>query len=77
MKVTLATRFKIVGAEVVGFGAFLLIELVLSLRQAQNPSLFLTFSYDYALIGAILIAVGFEILSLIKHLPAGKTEKTG
>lgn len=69
MRISLATRFKIVGVEVVGFGAFLLLELVLSLRQSQNPSLFQSFSYDYALIGAVLIAVGFEILSLIKQLP--------
>ena len=72
MRISLATRLKIVGVEAVGFGAFLLLELALSFRQAQNPSLFESFSYDYALIGAVLIAVGFELLSLIKRLPAGK-----
>ena len=72
MRISLATRFKIVGVEVIGFGAFLLLELLLRLRQTQNPGLFQSFSYDYALIGAVLIAIGFELLSLVKQLPTRK-----
>ncbi len=68
MKLTLATRFKIIGVEVIGLGSFLLVELGLSLRHASN-SLLQGFSWDFSLVALLLIIVGFEILSLIKDLP--------
>jgi len=64
-----ATRFKIVGIEVVGLGTYNILVLLLQLREASNQSIVESFGWDYAIIGGVLIAVGLELLSLIKHLP--------
>ena len=64
-----ATRFKIVGVEVVGLGAYNILVLLLQLRQAPSQSIVQSFGWDYAIVGGVLIAVGLELLSLIKHLP--------
>jgi hypothetical protein len=64
-----ATRFKIVGVEVVGLGVYDLLVLLLQLKQASGQSIVQNFGWDYAIIGTVLIAVGLELLSLIKHLP--------
>jgi hypothetical protein len=72
----IATRFKIVGTEVVGLGAFLLIVLGLELRAGRSDVLLHTFGWDYMIIGITLILVGLEILSLIKYLPASKRLQT-
>jgi len=68
----IATRFKIVGTEVVGLGAFLLIVLALELRLRKSDVMLQTFGWDYVIIGVTLILVGLEILSLIKYLPVSK-----
>jgi len=71
------TRFKIVGTEVVGMGAFLLVILALELRSAHTDSVIQSFGWDYGIVGITLILVGLEILSLIKHLPvSGNAEVT-
>jgi hypothetical protein len=67
MKVS--TRFRIVGTEVVGLGAFLVIVLALELRSAHASVIVQSFGWDYGIIGVTLILVGLEILSLIKNLP--------
>jgi len=64
-----ATRFKIVGIEVVGLGTYNILVLLLQLREASNQSIVQSFGWDYAIIGGVLVAVGLELLSLIKHLP--------
>lgn len=69
-----STRFKIVGTEVVGMGAFLLVILLLQLRASQFSGAIQGFGWDYGIVGVTLILVGLEILSLIKSLPAvGRT----
>jgi len=68
------TRFKIVGTEVVGLGAFLLVVLVLQLRSA-NANGIIQFGWDYGIAGITLILVGLEILSLIKYLPVSDNEE--
>ena len=73
MKIALATRFKIIGVEVIGLGSFLLIELGLSLRHAGTAPL-QGFSWDFGFIALLLIIVGFEILLLIKDLPPKRAE---
>ena len=65
----IATRFKIVGVEIVGLGVYNLVVLLLQLRQAPDQSVIQSFGWDYAIIGGVLIAVGLELLSLIRHLP--------
>jgi len=64
-----AMRFKIVGIEVVGLGVYNLFVLLLQLREAPGQSIVQSFGWDYAIIGGVLVAVGLELLSLIKHLP--------
>ena len=63
------TRFKIVGTEVVGLGAFLLFVLALELRSPYAGGMVQAFGWDYGIVGATLILVGLEMLSLIKNLP--------
>jgi hypothetical protein len=76
MRIALATRFKIIGVEVVGLGAFLLFDLALGLRQPASESLSQGIIWDYALAAVLLIAVGFELLSLIKDLPRHDSVKS-
>ena len=64
-----STRFKIVGTEVMGLGAFLMLVLALQLREAHFNLAIQTFGWDYAIVGTTLILVGLEMLSLIKKLP--------
>jgi hypothetical protein len=69
MQMKLATRFKIVGVEVVGLGAFLLAVLILELSESHGLGIVQNFSWDYGIIGTTLILVGSETISLIKYLP--------
>ena len=63
------TRFRIVGVEVVGLGAYNL--LILLLQMWESHALSITgFGWDYAVVGATLVMVGLELLALIKKLPA-------
>jgi hypothetical protein len=64
-----ATRFKIVGVEVVGLGVYNLLVQLLQLKQASGQSIVQSFGWESAIIGTVLIAVGLELLSLIEHLP--------
>ena len=52
-----------------GLGTYNILVLLLQLREASNQSIVQSFGWDYAIIGGVLIAVGLELLSLIKHLP--------
>lgn len=62
-------RFRIVGVEVVGLGAFLLAILLLNLLETNwNPGV-VSFGWVYAIIGVTLVLVGLETLSLIRHIP--------
>jgi hypothetical protein len=58
------SRFRIVGYEVVGLGAFLLLIDVLELVESGSAPLVADFSWVYAIIGITLILVGLETLSL-------------
>jgi len=69
------TRFKIVGTEVVGLGAFLLLILVLQLRENHFASSIESFGWVYAIIGVTLILVGLETVSLVRSLPSHQEEK--
>jgi hypothetical protein len=70
-----ATRFKIVGTEVVGLGSFLLIILTLEPRSGHANGIIQDFGWDYGIVGITLILVGLEILSLIKNLPVSHNEQ--
>jgi len=71
------TRFKIVGIEVVGLGVYNLLVLLLQLREAPSQSIVQSFGWDYAIIGGVLIMVGLELLSLIRHLPTQTVSTSG
>ena len=64
----LVTRFNIIGVEVIGLAAFLLALVVLELYEAHWEQIVQNFSWVYAIIGVALILVGFETLSLTRHL---------
>ena len=66
----IATRFRIVGIEVVGLGIYNLSVLSLQLWESHGQSIVQNFGWDYAIIGGVLIAVGLELLSLVKFLPS-------
>ena len=66
----LATRYRIVGTEIVGLGAFLLLIMFLQLMESNWSSSVERFAWVYAIIGATGILVGLEILSLNRYLKA-------
>ena len=67
---SLRARYKIVGIEVVGLGAFLIIIMLLQLIESGWNQSIEAFGIVYAIIGFTLILVGLEILSLNKRLSA-------
>ena len=67
---SIRTRYRIVGIEVVGLGAFLIIIMLLQLIESGWNQTIGAFGIVYAIIGFTLILVGLEILSLNKRLPA-------
>ena len=66
----LAARYRIVGVEVLGLGAFLLLIMFLQLIESNWSSSVEQFAWVYAIIGATGILVGLEILSLNRYLTA-------
>jgi hypothetical protein len=67
--VKIASRFKIIGTEVIFFGIFVLTLVALELRDANGDSVILNFAWVFIVIGITLILIGLELLSLIKQLP--------
>jgi hypothetical protein len=65
--VKLATRYTIIGVEVVGLGAFILLLLFLEAREAGNNQTVQSFSWVWGIVGISLILVGLELLSLIRR----------
>ena len=65
----LAGRYRIIGVEVVGLGAFLLLIMLLQLIQSSWNASVEQFAIVYAIIGITLILVGLETLSLNRGLP--------
>ena len=70
LTLNLAARYRIVGVEVVGLGAFLLLIMFLQLMESKWSSGVEQFSWVFAVIGATGILVGLEILSLNSYLTA-------
>jgi hypothetical protein len=60
----LGTRYRIVGVEVVGLGAFVLLLLFLELNEAGTNQAVQNFSWVWGVVGITLILVGLELLSL-------------
>ena len=60
----LATRYKIIGVEVVGFGAFVLFLLLLELNEAVTNQIAQNFSWVWGIVEITMILVGLELLSL-------------
>ena len=66
---SLVSRFRIIGAEIVGLGAFLLLIMLLQLVESGWNTSVEQFAAVYAIIGITLILVGLETLSLNRRLP--------
>ena len=67
-RMKLVTRFRIVGVEVVGLGAFLLLLLALELGETSSNPTVVGFGWVFALIGITLVLVGLETLSLTRKM---------
>ena len=65
----LAKRYRIIGVEIVGLGAFLLLVMLLQLVESSWKASVEQFAIVYAIIGITLILVGLETLSLNRGLP--------
>lgn len=61
-------RHKIIGVEVIGLGAFLLILILLDLLETHWNQGVQNFAWAYAIVGITLILIGLEILSLTRRL---------
>ena len=70
--VKLATRYKIVGIEVVGLGAFVLLLLFLEYSEAGTSQVVQSFSWVWGIVGVTLILVGLEQLSLGRQRADGQ-----
>lgn len=60
----IVTRYKIIGFEVVGLGAFVLLLLVLEFSEAKTNQIVQNFSWVWGIVGITLVLVGLELLSL-------------
>jgi hypothetical protein len=65
----LVSRLRIVGWEVVFLGFFLLAMVLLQLDEAGSSSTVQSFAWIYVIVGATLILVGFEGVSLVRKMP--------
>lgn len=64
----LAKGYRIIGVEVVGLGAFLLLVTLLQLVESSRNTTVEQFAIVYAIVGITLILVGLETLSLNRRL---------
>jgi len=71
--ISLPARFKIIGVETIGVGMFLLLTFLADMQGLGGwlPSI----NSDFPIIGAALIFIGFEIMSLVRHLPKTESAK--
>jgi protein-S-isoprenylcysteine O-methyltransferase Ste14 len=70
----ISTRHKIIGVELVGLGVFLLLLVVLELFQTVWNQTVQSFAWVFAIIGAAIILVGFEVLSRAGRFPASASK---
>jgi hypothetical protein len=66
---SLTTRFRIVGWEVVGIAAFLLVLVLLQVNEAPGVGIVGSFAWVYAVVGVTLLLVGLETVALTRHIP--------
>ena len=65
----LATRYMIVGVEVVALGAAVILLLFLESGEVGTNQTVQNFSWVWGIVGVTLILVGLELLSLNRRLP--------
>jgi hypothetical protein len=68
--VSTPTRFKIIGAETLVAGAFLLLTFFLNQSDTGLSRWLPKLDADMPIVGGAMILIGLEIFSLIKHLPS-------
>jgi hypothetical protein len=71
----LSTRYRIIGIETVGLGAFVLLLLSLELLEAGTNQVVQNFSWVWGIIGFTLILVGLEQLSLNRTIFSKKVKE--
>ncbi len=64
----LATRFKIIGIEVLGLALFIFLLLCLEIWEGKGVALIGNFAWVFAIVAITLVLVGLETLSLAKKI---------
>jgi len=62
------TNLKIIGVEIVGLGAFMLLLLYLELNETNSNPTVVNFAWVFGIIAITLILVGLETLSVVRKL---------
>ena len=73
------TNLRIIGIEIVGLGAFILILIYLELTETNNNATVVSFAWVFGIVAITLILVGLEALSVVRklkqnHMQPGKRE---
>jgi hypothetical protein len=61
------TNLRIIGVELVGLGAFILLLLYLELNETNNNPTVVNFAWVFGIIAITLILVGLETLSVVRR----------
>jgi len=68
------TNLRIIGVEVAGLGAFILLLVYLELGETNNDPTVVSFSWVFAIVAITLVLVGLETLSVVRRLKLEKSE---
>ena len=62
------TNLRIIGIEVVGLGAFILLLVYLELKETNSNATVVSFAWVFVIVALTLILVGLETFSVVKRL---------
>jgi len=62
------TNLRIIGIEIVGLGAFILLLVYLELTETNNNATVVSFAWVFGIVAITLILVGLETLSVARRL---------
>jgi hypothetical protein len=62
------TNLRIIGIEIVGLGAFVLLLTYLEIGETKSNPTVVSFAWVFGLVAIVLILVGLETLSVVRRL---------
>ena len=73
------TNLRIIGIEIVGLGAFILLLIYLEVTETNSNATVVSFAWVFGIVAITLILVGLETLSVVQrlkqnHVQPGKRE---